>query len=147
MLMVLSHSQPLLYASSSGMSRRIADVNIIVPNKVVEVTFMDGDKQKAVCQEPDVFSLEQAISICLTKHLLGGSGAYNKAVKNGIKVYEEKKRAEWMAKAEEKRIANRRAKKAAYMKRKADKKKEEQIEIQKEAYVRALKEVEKVNAN
>lgn len=57
-----------------------------------------------------------------------------------------KKRAEWMAKAEEKRIANRRAKKAAYMKRKAEKKREEQIEIQKEAYVRALKEVEKVKA-
>lgn len=127
--------------------RKVIDVNVIVPNKVAEVTFMDGDKQKAVCQEPDVFSLEQAISICITKHLLGGSGAYNKAVKNGIKVYEEKKRAEWMAKAEEKRIANRRAKKAAYMKRKADKKKEEQIEIRKEAYVRALKEVEKVNAN
>lgn len=76
-----------------------------------------------------------------------GSGAYNKAVKNGIKVYEEKQRAERMAKAEEKRIAKRRAKKTAYMKRKAEKKREEQIEIQKEAYVRALKEVEKVNAN
>lgn len=68
--------------------RVISDVNVIVPNKVVEVTFMDGDKQKAVCQEPDVFSLEQAISICLTKHLLGGSGAYNKAIRNGIKLYE-----------------------------------------------------------
>lgn len=138
MLMVSSHSQPLIYVSSSGMSRRIADVNIIVPNKVVEVTFMDGDKQKAVCQEPDVFSLEQAISICLTKHLLGGSGAYNKAVKNGIKVYEEKQRAERMVKAEEERITKRRVKKAAYMRRKAEKKREEQIEIQKEAYVRAM---------
>lgn len=125
----------------------MVDVNIIVPNKVVEITFIDGDKQKAVCQEPDVFSLEQAISICLAKHLLGGSGAYNKAVKNGIKAYEEKQRAEWMAKAEEERIAKKRAKKAAYMKRRAEKRREEQIEIQKEAYVRALKEVEKVKAN
>lgn len=32
------------------------------------------------------------------------------------------------------------------MRRKAEKKREEQIEIQKEAYVRALREVEKVNA-
>lgn len=143
MLMALSHSQPLIYASSSGMSRRIADVNIIVPNKVVEVTFMDGDKQKVVCQEPDVFSLEQAISICLTKHLLGGSGAYNKAIRNGIKLYEKQLETEKMVKAEEERIAKRRAKRAAYMKRKAEKKREEQIEIQKEAYVRALREVEK----
>lgn len=143
----MGFAQPILYASHSGMSRRIVDVNILVPNKVVEVTFMDGDKQKAVCQEPDVFSLEQAISICLTKHLLGGSGAYNKAVKNGIKVYQDKQKVEWVAKFEEERVAKRRAKKAAYMKRKAEKKREEQIEIQKEAYVRALKEVEKVNTN
>lgn len=143
----LIRSQPLIYASSSRMSRRIVDINILVPNKVVEVTFMDGDKQKAVCQEPDVFSLEQAISICLTKHLLGGSGAYNKAVKNGIKVYQDKQKDEVAAKAEEERIAKRRAKKAAYMKRKAEKKREEQIEIQKEAYVRAMEAIGKVNAN
>lgn len=129
------------YADSSEMNRKIVNVNIIVPDKVVEVTFLDGDKQKAVCQEPDEFSLEQAISICITKHLLGGTGAYNKAVKNGIKVYEENQRAEWREKTEEERIAKRRAKKAAYMKRRAEKRREEQIEIQKEAYVRALKEV------
>jgi len=119
----------------------IKEVNILVPNKVVEVTFVDGDKQKAVCQEPDVFNLEQAVSICLTKHLLGGTGAYNKAVKNGIKVYEENQREKWRIKAEEERIARRRAKKAAYMKRRAEKRREEQIEIQKEAYVRAMREV------
>lgn len=126
--------------------RVISDINVIVPNKVVEVTFKDGDKQKAVCQEPDVFSLEQAISICLTKHLLGGSGAYNKAIRNGIRLYEKQLETEKMIKAEEERIAKRRAKKAAYMKRKAEKKREEQIEIQKEVYVRALREVEKVKA-
>lgn len=142
--LALTQSWPLLYASSSGMSRRITDVNIIVPNKVVEVTFMDGDKQKAVCQEPDVFSLEQAISICLTKHLLGGSGAYNKAVKNGVKIYNDKQKKEVAVKSEEERIAKKRAKKAAYMKRKAEKKREEQIEIQKEAYIRALEAVGKV---
>lgn len=140
----LSNDKSLLYVISSN-KNTIADVNVIVPNKVVEVTFMDGDKQKAVCQEPDVFSLEQAISICLTKHLLGGTGAYNKAVKNGIKVYEGKQREKWRIGAEEERIAKRRAKKAAYMKRRAEKRREEQIEIQKEAYIRALKEVEKVN--
>lgn len=141
MLMALSHSQPLIYASSSGMSRRITDVNILVPNKVVEVTFVDGDKQKAVCQEPDVFSLEQAISICITKHLLGGTNTYNKAIRDGVKLYNKQLETEKMIKEEEEHIAKRRAKKAAYMKRKAEKKREEQIEIQKEAYIRALKEV------
>lgn len=141
----LFYSQPLLYVNSSVMNRRIVDINILVPNKVVEVTFANGDKQKAVCQEPDVFSLEQAISICLTKHLLGGTSVYNKAIKDGMKVYEKKLTKNKVAKAEEERIAKRRAKKAAYMKRKAEKKREEQIEIQKEAYVRALREVEKVN--
>lgn len=141
MLAVYAYPKPLIYASPSGMRREIVDVNIIVPNKVVEVIFLDGDKQKAVCQEPDVFSLEQAVSICLTKHLLGGTGAYNKAVKNGIKVYEENQREKWRIKAEEERITKRRAKKAAYMKRREEKRREEQIEIQKEAYVRAMREV------
>lgn len=138
---VMPRSQPLVYASSSGMSRRIVDVNIIVPNKVVEVKFLDGDKQKVVCQEPDTFSLEQAISICITKHLLGGTSAYNKAIKNGIKVYEDKQKMKCDAKAEEDRVAKRRAKRAAYMKRRTEKRRESQIEIQKEAYVRAMKAV------
>lgn len=141
MLGPISYSQPLVYASSIGKSRGIIDVNIIVPNKVVEVTFVYGDKQKVVCQEPDTFSLEQAISICITKHLLGGTSAYNKAIKNGIKVYEDKLKAERNAKIEEDRIAKRRAKKAAYMKRRTEKRREEQIEIQKEAYIRAMEEV------
>lgn len=137
----LTQSWPLLYASSDGISRRIVDVNIIVPNKVVEVAFMDGDKQKAVCQEPDVFSLEQAISICLTKHLLGGSGKYNKAIKDGIKIYQDKIKCEKHMAEERVRIAKRREKQKAYMQRRAERRREEQIEIQKEAYVRALREV------
>ena len=67
---------------------QVADVNIIVPDKVVEVTFLDGTKEKCVCREPDVFSLEQAIGICISKKVMGGSSAYNNAVKHGIKVYE-----------------------------------------------------------
>lgn len=139
--MLTTYAKPLYFISSSRMSREIIDVNIIVSNKVVEVTFLDGDKQKAVCQEPDVFSLEQAISICLTKHLLGGTGAYNKAVKNGVKVYTENQEEMRRVKAEEERIAKWRAKKATYMKRRAERRREEQIEIQKEAYVRAIREI------
>lgn len=71
----------------------------------------------------------------------------NKAVKNGIKVYEEKQRSERIAKAEEESIVKRRVKKTAYMKRKAEKRREEQIEIQKEAYIRALEAIGKVSIN
>ena len=67
----LFRSQPLGHIYSNQIRNMIVDVNIIVPNKVVEVIFFGGNKQKAVCQEPDAFSLEQAISICISKHLLG----------------------------------------------------------------------------
>ena len=121
---------------------KITDVKIIVPNKVVEVTFLDGTKEKSVCREPDVFSLESAISICIRKKIMGGSSAYNNAVKRGIKVYEEKLKREEFDKAEQERIEKRRAKRQAYKERRAAKReeveKEKQIEIQKEAYIRAM---------
>ena len=127
----------------------ITDVNIIVPDKVVEVTFADGTKEKSVCREPDTFSLESAISICISKNIMGGSSAYNNAVKHGMKVYEDKLKKEAAEKAEQERIAKKREKRLAYKERRAIKRaeeeakrkeqeKEEQIEIQKEAYLRAM---------
>ena len=121
---------------------KITDVKIIVPNKVVEVTFSDGTKEKSVCREPDVFSLESAISICISKKIMGGSSAYNNTVKRGIKVYEDKLKREELDKAEQERIEKRRAKRQAYKERRDAKReaieKEKQIEIQKEAYIRAM---------
>jgi len=105
----------------TNIDKGIIDVNIIVPNKVVEVTFADNTKEKAVCREPDVFSLEQAIAICISKKVMGGSSKYNKAVKAGMKVCENKLKDE-----ETKRLQAER---------------EEMIEIQKEAYLRAMKEI------
>lgn len=124
----------------------IKDVNIIVPDKVVEVTFTDGEKQKSVCQEPDTFSLETAISICLSKKIMGGSSAYNNAIKRGMRVYTDKLKKIEAEKAEQARIAKRKAKKDAYKARCAAKReaaeKERAIEIQKEAYIRAIQELE-----
>lgn len=127
----------------------ITDVNIIVPEKVVEVTFADGTKEKSVCREPDVFSLEQAISICISKKIMGGSGAYNNAVKRGMKVYDDRLKKEKVDKEEKERIAKKRAKRLAYMDRRAAEKakqeekqklleREEKIQIQTEAYIRAM---------
>lgn len=131
---------------------KVVDVNIIVPDKVVEVIFADGTKEKSVCREPDVFSLESAISICISKKIMGGSSVYNNAVKHGMKVYEDKLRKEAAEKAEQKRIERKREKRLAYKKRREAKRdeeeklrkvkeREEQIEIQKEAYLRAMKEL------
>lgn len=127
----------------------IKDVNIIVPDKVVEVTFADGTKEKSVCKEPDTFSLESAISICISKKIMGGSSAYNNAVKRGMKVYEDKQKREAAEKEEQERIEKKRAKRLAYKERMAAKRaeeenqrkareREEQIAIRAEAYLRVL---------
>lgn len=132
----------LWMTSSKNRCVIIKDVNILVPNKVVEVTFADGIKEKAVCREPDVFSLETAIAICISKKIMGGSSAYNNAVKRGVKVYEDKLKEAELAKAEHERIEKKRAKRLAYKEKKTAKRKaqerEEKIEIQKEAYIRAM---------
>ena len=128
---------------------KIVDINPIVPNKVVEVTFADGTKEKSVCREPDTFSLESAISICISKKIMGGSSAYNNAVKRGMKVYEKKLEFEKHQKEEQERIEKKRAKRLAYKERKSTKiaeeekqrkarEREEQIAIQTEAYLRAM---------
>lgn len=127
----------------------VVDVNIIVTDKVVEVTFADGTKEKSVCREPDTFSLESAISICISKKIMGGSSAYNNAIRRGMKVYEDKQKREAAEKAEQERIEKKRAKRLAYKERRAAKRaeeekqrrtreREEQITIQMEAYLRAM---------
>jgi len=51
------------------LSEVIKDVNIIVPNKVVEVTFADDKKEKMVCHEEDTFNLRNCLFIAIAKHL------------------------------------------------------------------------------
>ena len=117
----------------------IKDVNILVKDKVVEVIFTDGTKQKAVCDEHDKFDLETEISICITKHLLGGTKEYNDAVRAGVKVHNDKlKKIEEEKKLKE-LIARKKAKRLAKKQKQAEKKREEAIAIQTEAYIRAMK--------
>lgn len=73
---------------------------------------------------------------------MGGSSAYNNAIKRGMKVYEDKQNKEAAEKAEQERIEKKRAKRLAYKERRAAKRREEQIAIQTEAYLRAMKAVE-----
>lgn len=119
----------------------IKDVKVY--QNTVIVIFADNTKTKAVLDPEDNYSLEQGISICITKKLLGedGSNIYNKLIKRALNVIKKNKNA---AEADEKKKAEEKAKKKAAAernKKKKLKKKEEAIEIQKEAYIRAMREL------
>ena len=73
---------------------------------------------------------------------MGGSSAYNNAVKRGMKAYEDKQKKAAAEKAEQERIEKKCAKRLAYKERRAAKRREEQIAIQAEAYLRAMKSIE-----
>lgn len=72
----------------------VVDVRVIDKDgspKVVVVSFADGTKEKAVLDASDTYSLEQGISICITKKLLGrntpyGGALYNKVIKRALDV-------------------------------------------------------------
>jgi predicted patatin/cPLA2 family phospholipase len=108
-------------------------------NKVVVAKFYDGTTEKAICDDEDSFSVETGLGICLLKHILGGSGAYNRLIQKTIRRHNKELEAEEKVKKEAE------AKKLAEQKRKAkraEKRKEKQIEMYKEALVRARKEAE-----
>lgn len=111
--------------------------------KAVLVTFADGTKTKAVLDDVDEFTLEQGISICITKKLLGkdGDSAYNKIINRAFKVKQQNEDAAKKSIAD--RLEKKRRKEAAAARKaqKKAKKREEQIEIQKEAYIRAMREL------
>ena len=127
----------------------IKDVQI-VGDKVVIVLFSDGTSEKAVLDKADTYSLEQGISICITKKMLSaktegnGTSAYNKLIRHCVKVYEKNRKAEKKAKADEQEKKDNEKKAAEKVRAKkikrANEKREREIEIQKEAYLRAMRE-------
>lgn len=52
-----------------NMKENILDINVIVPGKVVEITFYDMLKEKMVCHEDDIFDLRKCCFIAIAKHL------------------------------------------------------------------------------
>lgn len=117
--------------------------DIVVHNKTVLVKFADNTQTVAVLDNEDEFNLEQGISICITKKLLGehGSSIYNKLIKRAFKVKEQNEKAAEKAKKDAAEAEQRKARALARHKKKQAKKREDQIEIQKEAVVRALESV------
>lgn len=145
---VFEFVRPGSFGQTREVIPRITDVKTY-DDKVVKVLFADGTYEKAVLSENDTFSLEQGVSICLTKKLLSkivgsdfSGSVYNKIVDYALGVYGDKVKAakEAKEKAEkEKAAAKEKAEKikAIRAKRKAQLR-EEQIEIQAEAYRRAM---------
>ena len=138
-----------------GIMESIADIQVL-NEKVVMVTFSDGKTEKAVLDTYDAFNIEQGIAICIMKKSFSkisngnGSSVYNKLVEYGLKAYNDILAAESKAEAEKQEKnarAKRNAEKAKRKKaRKAAEKREAEIEIQKEAYLRAMRELHTVAA-
>lgn len=139
---------------------KIKDYVIIVPNKVVEVLFEDSKTEKMVCQEKDDFDIRRCLFIALAKHMYKQEYTFegieykanemmyikryvkmvDDVIKKHIKgelVVQKKKQQE---QEEKERIARRRAKRYAYKERRKQKEEARQIEMQKEAYLKAMKE-------
>lgn len=66
---------PLLFATTSCSdnpkikSPNITDIQILKYNKVVEISFADGGKEKMVRHEDDKFDLRKCCFIAIAKHL------------------------------------------------------------------------------
>ena len=119
---------------------------------VIFVTFTDGKREKAVLDPEDEFSLEHGLTIIMLEKLLSdkgvdGKSVHNKLIKYAMKFYkrqEEIKAKEQKQQQEEKeRLKRIKAKIKARKAKKSNDEKEYQIEIQKEAYLRAMRELAK----
>lgn len=121
--------------------------------KVVKVSFADGTSEKAVLDKADTFSLEQGISICITKKIINllttskdaGGSIYNKIVHRAISVMNQKRKEEEKAiataKAQKEKAEKIEAKKKERREKLLNKEREEFIQIQQEAFVRAFKQI------
>lgn len=107
--------------ASGSLRDDIYDINVIVPDKVVEITFGDG-KEKMVCHDDDTFDLRKCCFIAIAKHLykkeytqegiehmatqLTYQKKYVKIVDKALKDYKrkEEEKAEKIRKEEEEKI-------------------------------------------
>lgn len=118
----------------------IIAVNVIKEGKVISCLFSDGDEQKAVCDEQDHYSLENGIAVCVAKHSMGGSSAYNRAIRQGVRVYKEQERNKDALKERMRIEENHRMKHQRYLERKKKREREARIQEMAEAFKLALKE-------
>ena len=62
----LESDYPINYGSSNEF---IDSFEEIIPEKVMAVYFADGQSEKMVCREPDVFDLHRCLYLAIAKHL------------------------------------------------------------------------------
>lgn len=121
----------------SSIKVRIKDYKVI-NDKVVIVTFADGTTEKAICSPEDTFDLDRAIEICVCKKIFGGTKVYNNTIKDALKqvaAIDKKKKTD----AEEaERIAKKKEKDIQRKISRIEKIRQEQIQIQAEAFVKAM---------
>ena len=129
------------YNGARAIMSNIKDIR--VHGNTVVMIFADNTKTVAVLHDEDDFNLEQGISICITKKLLGDDGGaiYNKLIRKALKVMEQNEKAEKATKEKEEVVRQRKKAAADKRNKKKAKKRDEQIEIQKEAFVRAIETI------
>lgn len=129
----------------------IKDFEISKSGRGVKVNFTDGTYKKTYALESDKFNLRRALFIAIAKKIesnfkykdieevadaISIIKTYIYVVDDAIERYEKEKESKRI-------IANRKAKKIAYKERREARVREELIEIQKEAYLRAMREANK----
>lgn len=116
----------------------ISNVEFYPP--AVKMTFRDGTVTTAVPQEGDEYDPKTGMMVCIMKYIWNKQN-YNTELNKWIKKAEKKEKDKAAADkvlAEEKAKRERKIKKAIARK---ERKKQEVIEMQKEAYIRAMKEI------
>lgn len=131
----------------------IKKYEILCPEKVIRVTFTDGKQEKLVCDKSDKFDLRKGLFIAIAKHMykdkytlegieeMARELSYTKEcvsmVDNAIKEHEKHEKTE-----KERITKEKEEKQLAHEKRmeRDRKRREHKIEIQKEAYLRAIRE-------
>lgn len=145
--------QPSWKVEISG-EYKISSYEILARNKVIRVSFSDNTQEKVICDDKDEFDLRRGLFVALSKKMykekytlegiehmateLSYQKKYVKMVDKAIKEHNRK-----LVEEENKKHEEALQKRLAYERKvKRDKKKRERtINIQKEAYVRAMKEI------
>lgn len=122
----------------------IANVEFYPP--ATKMTFKDGTVTTSVAQDGDEFNKETGMLHCIMKYIFKDN-TYNNMLRKWIRHADDVQadKTEFARRLEEeKQIAERqKAKKARQKARKRERDKQRQIEIQKEAYIQAMKEMNK----
>lgn len=138
--MWIGHYRPLI--DMEKFKNSIKKVEFYPP--ATKMTFTDGEVVTVAARHGDEFNEEAGVMHCIMKRLFRGTG-YNGMIRSLIKDTHKREAAEFLKKQEEEE-AKEAAVKAKEEARKKEQKRlarerEEKIEIQKEAYIRAMKEM------